>query len=70
MGMTSLLFGTIICGWVLYNIFVKTSSVYTGPQTPLSLIFGGFGLAGILFKYGWHSLMILLGIRVNKDFEI
>ena len=69
LGLVSLLLGSITIIWVLYSIFIKTESVYSGPRTLLELAIGGFGLGGLLFRYGWHSLMIFLGVRENKDFE-
>ena len=69
LGLVSLIFGTVLVAWVIYNVFVKQVSAYSGPKTILELVIGGFGFGGLLFRYGWHSLMILLGLRENKDFE-
>ncbi len=70
LGLISLIFGTTIILWVLYNLFVETQEHYSGPRSPLALLFGGFGLGGLLFKYGWHSFLILTGLRKDRDFEL
>lgn len=67
--MISLLFGSVIIIWVLYNVFIRTHEIYSGPTSILGLLLGGFGFGGILFKYGWHSLMIFVGFRENKKLE-
>jgi hypothetical protein len=70
LGIISLIIGAAIILWALYNVFVERLEGYSGPESPLALLLGGFGLAGLLFKYGWHSLLIMIGVRQNSEFEL
>jgi hypothetical protein len=67
-GLISLFIGITLAIWVLYNIFIKTETVYSGPKTLLALIIGGFGFGTILTKWGWHQLMFFLG-KTKDEFE-
>lgn len=67
-GMISLLIGIILILWILYNIFIKTESVYSGPKTLFALIIGGFGFGTILTRWGWHQLMFFPG-KTKDEFE-
>lgn len=57
LGVFSILIGSAIIIWVLYNIFVERQNEYTGPST----ILGGFGVGPSLVVFGFY--LIRLAIR-------
>jgi hypothetical protein len=63
-GLTCLLTGLAIIGWVFYNVFVKRQKEYSGPGFIFGL--GSFGVGVPLVLYGWFTLRSVL--RRKKEF--
>jgi hypothetical protein len=74
-GLTCLLAGLSIIGWVLYNILVERQKEYSGPNFILGL--GSFGVGVPLVLYGWFTLQsavrrrekIILSPEEQKELE-
>ena len=62
-GAVSILIGSSIILWVLYNIFVERQSEYTGPST----ILGGFGIGPSLIFFGVYMLRLAIKKQASKD---
>jgi hypothetical protein len=63
-GLTCLVVGVAIIGWVLYNVFVQRQKEYSGPSFIFGL--GSFGVGAPLVLYGWFALRSVL--RRKKEF--
>ena len=57
-GLTCLVVGVAIIGWVLYNVFVRRQKEYSGPNYIFGL--GSFGVGVPLVLYGWFTLRSVL----------
>lgn len=68
-GLLSLIIGTSIALWCLYNLFVKRLPEYSGPTDAIGFLVSGFGTGPTLLVFGWHCMTLAWNPFVGNEGE-